>query len=97
MHGKSEEIDEEKRIATMSKWSRKLLTKLKETGIGHRCIYNADHTGLFYTKLPSYLYVPIENCKYYKIAKQMKSKDRITLIIYTSANGKKVLLAVIGK
>ena len=45
----------------MSKWSGNFLTTLKETGVGPGCVYNADQTGLFYTKLPNILYVPIEN------------------------------------
>ena len=72
-------------------------TTLKDTGVGPGCVYNADQTGLFYTKLPNRLYVPIENRKDYKGAKQMKSKDRITLMICTSADGKNVPLAVVGK
>ena len=71
LHGEAEEIDEEKRIATMSKWSGKFSTTLKETGVGPGCVYNVDHTGLFYTKLPNRFYVPIENRKNYKDTKQM--------------------------
>ena len=97
IHGEDEEIDKEKRIATISKWSGKVLTILKETGVGPGCVYNADQTGLFYTKLPNRPYVPIDNRKYYKGAKQMKSKDRITSMICTSADGKRVTLAVVGK
>ena len=64
IHREAEEIDEEKFITTMSKWSGKFSTTLRETGIGPGCAYNADHIGLFYTKLPNCLYVPIENHKY---------------------------------
>ena len=81
----------------MSKWSGKFLTTLKDAGVGPWCVYNADQTGLFYTKLPNSLYVPIENRKVYKGAKQMKSKNSITLMIFTSADGKKLPLAVVGK
>ena len=97
LHGKAEEIDEEKRIATMSKWSGKFSKTLKETGVVPGCVYNDNPTGLFYTKLPNCLYVSIENCKDYKGAKQMKSKDCITLMICTSSDFKKVTLAVVGK
>ena len=69
IHGEAEEIDEEKCIATMSKWSGKFSTTLKETGGGPGCVYNADQTGLFYAKLPNRLYVPIEDLKDYKGAK----------------------------
>ena len=34
IHGEDEEIDKEKRIATISKWSGKFPTTLKETGVG---------------------------------------------------------------
>ena len=59
LHGEAEEIDEEKFIATMCKWSGKFSTTSKDTGVGPGCVYNADQTGLFYTKLPNRLYVPI--------------------------------------
>ena len=72
LHGESEEIDKEKRITTMSKWSGKFSTTFKETGVGPGCVYNSDQTGLFYTKLLNRLYVPRENHKYFKGAKQMK-------------------------
>ena len=81
----------------MSKWYGKFSTTLKETGVGPGCVYNSDPTGLFYTKLPNRLYVLIGNRKYYKGAKQMKSKYCITLMICTSDDGKKVPLAVVGK
>ena len=55
LHGESEEIDKEKRIATMSKWSGKILTTLKDTGVGPGCVYNANQIGLFYTKHPNRL------------------------------------------
>ena len=97
LHGEAKEVGKENRIATMSKWSGKFSTTLKETGVGPGCVYNADQSGLFYTKLPNRLYVPIDNCKDYKGAKQMNSKDRITFITCSSANGKKLPLAVVGK
>ena len=61
LHGEAEEMDKEKRIATMIKWYGTFLATLKETGVGPGCVYNADQTGLFYTKLPNILYVLIEN------------------------------------
>ena len=97
LHGEAEEIDEKKLITTMSKWFGKFSTTLKETGVGPGCVYNADQKGLFYTELLNRLYVPIENCKDYKGAKQMKSKDRITTMICTSPDEKKVPLAIVGK
>ena len=81
LHREAEEIDKEKRIVTMSKWYGRFLTTFKETVVGPGCVYNADHTGLFYIKLPNRIYVPIDNRKYYKGAKQMKSKNSITLMI----------------
>ena len=97
LHGEAKEIDKEKRIATMSKWSGNFSTKLKEIGVGPGCVYNDNQTGLFYTKLLNRLYVPIENRKDYKGAKQIKSKDCITLVICASADDKKVPLSVVGK
>ena len=45
----------------MSKWSGNVSTTFKETGIGPGCIYNANQTGLFYTKLLNCLYILIDN------------------------------------
>ena len=45
----------------MSKWSGKFSTTLKETGLGPGRVYNENQKGLFYTKLPNRLCVPIIN------------------------------------
>ncbi len=59
-------------------------------------IYNADETGLFYNKLPNKLYLP-EGVDA-RGRKEMASKDRITIMLCSSASGKnKLPLFVIGK
>ena len=59
-------------------------------------IYNADQTGLFFNKLPNRIYVD-KAAKDYRGVKQMKSKDRVTLMVATSATGEKIPLFMVGK
>ena len=59
-------------------------------------VYNADQTGLFYNKLPNQMYVSAAR-KDYRGVKQMKSKDRVTLMVATSAVGGKIPLFMVGK
>ena len=61
------------------------------------CVYNADQTGLFFQKLPNSLYVDKAKKKDYAGTKRMKDKERITLMVCTSADGWRVPLALIGK
>jgi hypothetical protein len=51
------------------------------------CLYNADQTHLYDTKLPSKVYIDKEERGTTNGTKQMKSKDPPTLMIATAANG----------
>ena len=48
-------------------------------------------------KLPNRMYVKKDQKKNYYGAKQMKDKNRITLMVCTAASGRKVALSIIGK
>jgi hypothetical protein len=69
---------------------------IKKYNIPLNRIYNADQTGLFFNKLPNRIYVDKE-AKDYCGVKQMKSKDRVTLMVATSAAGEKIPLFMVGK
>ena len=64
--------------------------------IGIDSIYNGDQAGLWYRKLPNCMYFPEDVGKSKRGTKQMKDKDRITMMVCTSATGLKIPLAVIG-
>jgi len=59
-------------------------------------VYNADQTGLFYNKLQKRIYIDKEE-QDYRGVKQIKSKDRVTLMVASSAAGKKIPLFMVGK
>lgn len=59
--------------------------------------YNGDQTGLYYQKLPNWMYVDKDAKKTYAGVKQMKDKTRITLMVRTAADGSKVPLSIVNK
>ena len=95
--GEANDMDEAERIEIMSKWRISFWKKLEELNLKSSCVYNADQTGLFHNKMPNRLYVNESEQKTTKGVKQMKSKDRVTLMICTAADGTKVPLSIIGK
>jgi hypothetical protein len=62
---------------------------MEDYNIPLECLYNADQTGLFYNKYTTR--------KDYRGVKQMKSKDRITLMVATSGVGGKIPLFMVSK
>ena len=68
-----------------------------EHGIPVEHIFNGDQTGLYYRKLPNRTFCNKEERKTMRGVKQMKDKDRLTIMVCTSAVGKKCPLAVVGK
>ena len=98
LHGEANDLDDAEREKVMLEWTTKKFHPLLEKhNISPECCYNADQTGLFYTKLPNRLYVYESEKKDYAGVKQMKSKDRITMMICTSAAGAKLPVAFVGK
>jgi len=106
MHGEAGDMSDEKHKEIMSEWDDKVwkpaLEWLVEDGEDDTeklmdRIYNADQTGLYHQKLPNRMYVKKDQKKNYAGAKQMKDKNRITLMVCTAASGRKVALSIIGK
>ena len=91
LHGEANTYEPEERKQIMDKWKKNELHPLIEKySVPAERIYNADQTGLFYQKLPNKLYVNKDKKNNYSGAKQMKDKTRITLMVCTAADGKKV-------
>ena len=76
---------------------RTLWKNIKVLKVGKYRIYNANQKGLFYNQLPSRTFVKIENPMKARGCKQMKSKERITVMVCTAADGNRVPLLIIGK
>ncbi len=66
------------------------------TDVAPNWVYNADQTGLYFTKLPNRLYVKKAERKNFA-AKQMNAKELDTLIVCAAADGTKRPLAMNGK
>ena len=81
----------------MIPWRKEFYELCKKKDVSHRCVYNADQTGLFYQKVPNSLYVRKGEGKSLKGKKQMKDKTCLTVMFKTAADGWRVPLAVIGK
>ena len=96
LHGEAGGVDEEKRIAAMTKWKAEFHSILND--YERDCVYNADQTGLLFQQLPKWLYVRGNNAKFVRGARQMAAKERVTLMVCTSATGSKhIPLMMVGK
>ena len=85
-------------VTIIEDWKKNVLhPMMEEFNVPPERCYNADQTGLFYQKLPNTLYVDKDTKKKPGGSKQMKSKERITLMVCTAASGDKVPLAMVGK
>jgi hypothetical protein len=98
LHGEGNDVSLEEEARLMGPWLTEFHSFLEDKNITAGCLYNADQTGLYYQKLPNTLYIiHIEEKKLIRDCKQMKDKNRLTVMVCTSANGDKVPLAVVGK
>ena len=97
LHGEGNEMTPEREAEVMTPWLSNFHEFLSSKGITSECLYNADQSGLYYQKLPNTLYVSKEEKKKIRGTKQMKDKQRITLMICTSASGSKLPICVVGK
>ncbi|MGH7974277.1 MAG: hypothetical protein ACREBR_02030, partial [bacterium] len=75
----------------------RLRNLIEQHNVGRESIYNADLTGLYYSMLPNRIYINKSQKGVFRGVKQMKSKDRVTLMICTAADGEKVPLFMVGK
>lgn len=86
-HGESESVDE----TIVQKWSLDLKEKIKEYKPEN--VYNLDETALFWRLLPSKTYAFTDESSY----GNKKSKERITVVVITNADGSDRTCVMIGK
>ena len=97
LHGEGMELSPEEQEDTRADFRRELNSEIEEMSLSPSQVYNANQTGIFYNQLPNRLYLQKENAKGFRGVKQMKSKDRVTAMICTSAAGHKIPLLIVGK
>ena len=98
LRGEGSELSDEEYNKIIDDWKKNDLNPvLVRHNIPLSRVYNGDQTGLFFNKMPTHVYVRKENSKTVRGCKAMKSKDRITLMVCTAANGDKIPLAIVGK
>jgi hypothetical protein len=93
-------LAESEREAIMLTWRKELEDVIEDHNLTLEDVYNADQMNLFYQKLPNALFVQttMEATKqHYEGAKAMKDTNSITLMLCTSAAGRKVPLAIAGR
>ena len=95
LHGEGGEVSPEHAEEKMREFRVKLADELKKNDVSIDRIYNADQTGLFYSKLPNTIYCDKNAIKDrdnpIRGVKAMKDKDRLTIMVATCADGSKVV------
>jgi len=97
LHGEGMEMDNELADTAMKAFRDGVHELMEKRSIPPERVFNADQTGLFHQKLPNRIYCRQEEKRTIRGVKQMKAKERITLMVCTSAVGEKVPLAIVGK
>ena len=97
LQGEAQEISDAEAEAAIAQFKLDIKAVQDEHGIPVEHIFNGDQTGLYYRKLPNRTFCNKEERKTVRGVKQMKDKDRLTIMVCTSAVGKKCPLAVVGK
>lgn len=85
------------RLSLISDFKSNLARVIGKYNIDDSRIYNADQTGLFYQKLPNFFYADQEARRTMRGTKQMKAKERVTLMVGCAASGAKIPLFMVGK
>ena len=96
LNGEAGDISSEDVGAATSEFRTKLTAMMEKEDIPVERLFNADQTGLYYRKMPDRTYCHESVRKELRGCKQMKDKSRITLMVCTSAAGKKLPLAIVG-
>ena len=96
LHGEGMEMTLEEQLTKKDFFVAGMRNMMEQYNISLDRVYNADQTGLFFNKLPNRMYINCE-AKDYRGVKQMKSKDRVTLMVASSAAGAKIPLFMVGK
>jgi hypothetical protein len=89
------DMSPEMKVENSKKFVEQLHACMEKFSIPYEWVYNADQTGLFYNKRPNRIYLDKDN-KDFRGVKQMKSKDRVTLMVCSSAAGEKIPLFMVG-
>ena len=97
LHGKGMKMDEEAATAAMREFRDEVRELTEKKNIPSERTFNADQTGLFHQKLPNRIYCRQEEKRTIRGVKQMKAKERNTLMVCISAVGEKLPLSVVGK
>jgi len=97
LHGEGNELSDEERCVLITKFKDELHDLIDKDNVPPSCVYNADQTGLFFNKLPNRVYIKKTKDSSFRGVKAMKDKDRITLMVCTSASGEKVPMFIVGK
>ena len=97
-HGEANEISDSEYNNIIAEWKNSTLNvEVTKHNVTKDRIYNGDQTGLFFNKLPNRVFVKKENASSVRGCKLMRSKDRVTIMVCTAADGSKVPLCLVGK
>ena len=96
LHGEAGQINQESAEEDMRKFRTELGNLMETHSIPKERVFNADQTGLFYQKLPNRMYCLEEERRTIRGVKLMRDKNRVTIMVCTSAGGDKVPLSLIG-
>jgi len=95
LHGEGMDMSPEMQAEKSKKFVEQLNACMEKYDVPYERLYNADQTGLFYNKMPNRIYLDKDN-KDFRGVKQMKSKERVTLMVSSSAAGAKLPLFMVG-
>jgi hypothetical protein len=87
LHGEGGEVNEEEANAKMNAFRTSLEELCGLHNIPRERIFNADQTGLFFQKLPNTMDCKKSERNTVKGAKKMKDKNKVTIMVCTSAAG----------
>jgi hypothetical protein len=96
LHGEGMEMSEEDKVSKRASFTATLRAYMERYDVSIDRVYNADQTGLFYSKLPNRIYIDKDEEDYHGV-RQMKSKDWVTQMVASTGAGKKLPLFMVGK
>jgi len=97
LHGEAGEVDLVANEGSMKKFRDRIAKLVDKYEIQPGQIFNADQTGLFYSKLPNHSYAKREHKGTMRGEKLMKAKERVTIMVCVGSDGTKIPLTMVGK
>ena len=94
--GEANTMSETESLALLTQLKMNLSNMMNELAVPHERVLNADQTGLYYRRVPSTTICTKDRQDVLKGTKQMKDKERITIMVCSSSEGTKLPLAFIG-